>query len=187
MCAGNATSATCRQWILCANVRAHSRSEQRRTGHGLSRSPVCPCCRCGTSGLRRSWWSAPDTERLWSRTRTLNSPGGAWRAVWDERTSKTEREKPTSLYVYSQQIYCWPSPKSASHWAPWTLLSSSWFSSSPVFCTRTSSLWLWPGMHTPGEKSKQHVITKTHQLLALTVLPLRILPSPALDTVWTCL
>lgn len=82
---------TCRRWILCANVRAHSRSEQRRTGPCPSRSPVCPCCRCETSGLRRSWWSAPDTERLWSRTRTLNSPEGA-RRTSSKSTSKPEEE-----------------------------------------------------------------------------------------------
>lgn len=132
-------SATCRRWILCANVPVHSRFGQRKTGPCLSQSLECPYCRYETSGLRRSWWSAPDTERLWSHMHTLSSPGGKGENMTIGHTCRRGRQIVPFVCVYSQQIYCWLFLKSASHLGPWTPLSSSLFSSSPASCRRTSS------------------------------------------------
>lgn len=79
-------SATCRQYIPCADARGHSRFEQRKIGPCLSQSLACPCCRCETSGRHHSWWSAPDTERLWSHMHKLSSP-----RRWEERVNTKKR------------------------------------------------------------------------------------------------
>lgn len=49
--------------LLSRNVPARCQSQALR-----------PCCRCGTLGHLRSWWSALDREHPWFHKRTPSSP-----------------------------------------------------------------------------------------------------------------
>lgn len=169
-------SATCRQYIPCADARGHSRFEQRKIGPCLSQSLACPCCRCETSGRHHSWWSAPDTERLWSHMHKLSSPRRWEERVNTKKNGQADKKRSWAhgaanilLFIHSQQIYCWLSLKSASRWVPWTLLSSSLSSSSPVSCRHTSSPLLWPGKHTPERNIKISIITIFQIIIIVTV------------------
>lgn len=183
---------TCRRWILCANAWVHSRSEQRKTGPCPSRSPACPCCRCETSGLLHSWWSAPDTERLWSRMHMLGSPRRRGEHVKYLTWTSLCCRHSSSIFTYN---------KSTVDFLQNLLLVESHGLPFPLFYSLL--LQLLAGVHLPcgsnltgthlGRK-KQNVISSCiwriilhrHQH-KLHVLPLRIRPSPALGTVWTCL
>lgn len=59
---------------------------------------------------------------------------------------------------HSPQTGCWPSQESASHWVPWTLLSSFWSSSSLSVCKHTFYLWPEPGRHRPAVEADSTVI-----------------------------